>query len=58
MTILGLNTSDIPMITAKNVGYGCIMYNKSEAIHLLQSYYCLKFKSIEDIFLTFFLHHI
>ena len=39
MKILGVNISDIAIITGKNVGYRCIIYNisKSEGINLLKN---------------------
>ena len=37
MISICLDISDIAIITVKNVDYSCIMYNKSEAIHLLEN---------------------
>ena len=39
LTILGLNISDIAIITVKNVNYCCIIHKimKSEAINLLKN---------------------
>ena len=39
LTMLSVNISDIAIITVKNVGYRCIIYNigKSEGINLLKN---------------------
>ena len=39
LTILGLNISDIAIISVKNVDYRCIIHNimKSQAINLLKN---------------------
>ena len=40
LSMLYLDISDVAIITVKNVGYRCIMYNisKSEAINLVESF--------------------